>query len=392
MGLTHSPKVVTDGLVFYYDMGNAEKSWRGRPTTNLANVGLNGMSGITLAFLGLEDGWKKYSMSGTFTGGTYPYTMNITSVAFTGGVTYSSSCLIRTNVENKFNYFGNGMNYVNSPMNKSGTNIGIQQTDGSWYCGRSNFEYTSTTTQLGYILSNPINNTIFNAATDFVWIKNGQVELGEFPSPFAGDAGTRSNTQAVLDLVGNNTITANALTYNVDGSFGFNGSNNGMTVPGTNFSLNAMTIECWCFSTNFQHNGFLFEKTTNGSVNTQYSLFFNNNAGSNLYFRTYGLSSLDLILSKAASGVVDNAWNHVVATFDGSIKRIYVNGILRISSAALTGTIVQNNTGAAFIGIYGNFAGYPFNGKIDSEKIYNRALSATETQQNFNALRGRYGL
>jgi hypothetical protein len=211
-----------------------------------------------------------------------------------------------------------------------------------------------------------------------------------YPSTFVN--GTRTNTQAILDLVGNNTVTANALTYNTDGSFSFNGSNNGMTVPGTNFSLNAMTIGCWCFSTNFQHNGFLFEKTTNGSVNTQYSFFFNNNAGSNLYFRTYGLSSTDLILSRVASGVVDNAWNHVVATFDGSIKRIYVNGNLMATSAALTGTIVQNNTGAAFIGIYGNFAGYPFNGKIDSEKIYNRALTAAEVQQNFSALRGRFGI
>ena len=37
MALNHSPKIVTDGLVFYYDMNNTKKSWIGRPTTNVLN-------------------------------------------------------------------------------------------------------------------------------------------------------------------------------------------------------------------------------------------------------------------------------------------------------------------------------------------------------------------
>lgn len=32
---THSgPNNSEDGLVFYYDMANTQKSWRGKPTTN----------------------------------------------------------------------------------------------------------------------------------------------------------------------------------------------------------------------------------------------------------------------------------------------------------------------------------------------------------------------
>lgn len=33
-----------------------------------------------------------------------------------------------------------------------------------------------------------------------------------------------------------------------------------------------------------------------------------------------------------------------------------------------------------------------FLGKISTTQVYNRALSPTEIQQNFNALRGRYGI
>jgi len=35
MALNHSPKIVTDGLVFAYDMANTQKSWKGAPSTNL---------------------------------------------------------------------------------------------------------------------------------------------------------------------------------------------------------------------------------------------------------------------------------------------------------------------------------------------------------------------
>jgi len=62
------------------------------------------------------------------------------------------------------------------------------------------------------------------------------------------------------------------------------------------------------------------------------------------------------------------------------------------TSVTLSGTVTQNTTGAAFIGIYGNFAGYPFTGNISNTQIYNRALSAAEVSQNFNALRGRFGI
>jgi hypothetical protein len=170
----------------------------------------------------------------------------------------------------------------------------------------------------------------------------------------------------------------------------FDGTNDEVQLPGTNLSLNQMTISSWNFSSNYVQNGFMFEKTTNGNVNTQYSLFYNSN--NLIYYRTYGLSTTDLTVNRITAGVVNNQWNNVVATFDGTNKRIYVNGVLRATSANLTGTVTQNSTGAAYIGVYGNFAGYRFNGRIAQTQIYNRALTASEIQQNFNATKSRYGL
>jgi hypothetical protein len=190
---------------------------------------------------------------------------------------------------------------------------------------------------------------------------------------------------------GNTGTLTNGPTYNSSngGSIVFDGSNDYVGLAGTNLSLNQMTISSWNFSSNYTQNGFMFEKTTNGSVNTQYSLFYNGD--NTIYYRTYGLSTLDLTVNTTTAGVVNNQWNNVVATFDGTNKRIYANGVLRATSTSLTGTVTQNTTGAAFIGIYGG-GGYPFNGRIAQTQIYNRALTAAEVSQNFNALRGRFGI
>jgi hypothetical protein len=205
-----------------------------------------------------------------------------------------------------------------------------------------------------------------------------------------------TNNSAILGLADfsgrNNFATASGPTYSSGngGSLSFDGVDDEVQLPGTNFSLNTMTISAWNYSSNYAQNGFMFEKTTNGTVNTQYSLFFNGD--NTIYYRTKAVSTEDLTVNTTTAGVVNNQWNNVVATFDGTNKRIYVNGILRATSANLTGTVTQNTSGIALIGRHGNPSSYPFNGRIAQTQIYNRALSAAEIQQNYNALKGRYTL
>ena len=76
-----------------------------------------------------------------------------------------------------------------------------------------------------------------------------------------------------------------------------------------------------------------------------------------------------------------NAWTHVAVTFDGANLRLYVNGTL-VRMTAIGGSIIAS-TGALRIG--GNSI-WPewFNGQIDDVRIYNRALSAGEVQNDMN--------
>ena len=77
---------------------------------------------------------------------------------------------------------------------------------------------------------------------------------------------------------------------------------------------------------------------------------------------------------------------------NGGIVNTYVNGNIQNSNISSPNGYVTTfgdpNLGRGFV-LAGNRY---FSGKISNTKIYNRALSAAEISQNFNALRGRYGL
>jgi hypothetical protein len=77
-----------------------------------------------------------------------------------------------------------------------------------------------------------------------------------------------------------------------------------------------------------------------------------------------------------------------LATFDGSTVKFYRNASLKQTSGSTT-TNLTNNIQTLQIAQRG---GQYFRGNISNAKIYNRALSQSEVTQNFNALRGRYGI
>jgi len=87
-------------------------------------------------------------------------------------------------------------------------------------------------------------------------------------------------------------------------------------------------------------------------------------------------------------------WIYSVLTYNGISTNLYHNGV-SVASSPLTGSMDYNAYGSPYfltIGRKNTIDGQYFNGSISNIKVYNRALSAQEVQQNFNALRGRYGL
>ena len=74
-----------------------------------------------------------------------------------------------------------------------------------------------------------------------------------------------------------------------------------------------------------------------------------------------------------------NAWSHLAATFDGAVVRLFVNGV-QVGSLGFSGSMAAS-TGCVAVG--GNSVwGEWFAGLIDEVRVYNRALSASEIQQD----------
>ena len=82
-----------------------------------------------------------------------------------------------------------------------------------------------------------------------------------------------------------------------------------------------------------------------------------------------------------------STWTHISITREGTSAKLYYNGSL-VDSGTTSQNFIQAN---ASIGTDG---GSPhFYGKIPHVMLYKgKALSANEVQQNYNALKGRYGL
>jgi hypothetical protein len=83
---------------------------------------------------------------------------------------------------------------------------------------------------------------------------------------------------------------------------------------------------------------------------------------------------------------------HVILTWDKSNVRYYINGVLD-STTSMSNTLTTSTAATLALGSGGSaFSGWEFPGSIYNFTTYNRALSASEVLQNYNALKGRYGL
>jgi hypothetical protein len=82
-----------------------------------------------------------------------------------------------------------------------------------------------------------------------------------------------------------------------------------------------------------------------------------------------------------------NTWINVITTFDGTTYTCYKNGV-SIGSTAATFNFTSN---VLYLGL--KLGGeVNMTGSIASCRMYSRALTAAEVVQNFNSIRGRFGI
>jgi len=78
------------------------------------------------------------------------------------------------------------------------------------------------------------------------------------------------------------------------------------------------------------------------------------------------------------SSVNDGEWHFIAVTRDEAVVKIYIDGMLDVTSNCDTGSVANKSN--LYIGRYPGGAIRYFNGIIDDVRIWNRALSAQEVQ------------
>ena len=89
------------------------------------------------------------------------------------------------------------------------------------------------------------------------------------------------------------------------------------------------------------------------------------------------------------TNVINGIWHYCVGTYDLSTIKVYVDTSLN-GSFASSRSVVNSNNSTLYVGQDDFSPSRRFNGNIAQTQIYNRALTAAEIQQNYNALKSRY--
>jgi len=191
---------------------------------------------------------------------------------------------------------------------------------------------------------------------------------------------------------GNDGTLTNGPTYSSanGGSIVFDGSNDDVTTGNTLTDadeLFADTGTAWSTSSWFNVDVISgADKAVTGrgggtGSSATYVVYIDN---ANLRVRLRGGTNTNI-----STSIATNTWYNVVVTWDGTTANGYLNG--QFVTTLAVGT-ASNQTNTFTIGATASGTSTEFDGKISQTLVYNRALTASEIKQNFNALRGRFGI
>lgn len=191
---------------------------------------------------------------------------------------------------------------------------------------------------------------------------------------------------------GNNGTLYNGVGYNSSngGSLTFNGSNQYAISPSLasfQFGNGNLTIDSWVYINSIPlSNGYaIYDNQVLGGLGSRtdsFVLLIDNSGKLNVFsggqFRGQSSNTLSV-----------NTWYNIILTRTSSLWNYYINS--NVDSTSYTQSI-NLTAGGCVIGRISDASAYYMNGIISNIKVYNRALTPLEIQQNYNALKSRFGL
>ena len=412
MSAAGGPNLVEDGLVFYYDTGNVLKSYKGEPTTNLVT---------NPTFLGTPNTQtsaitKNWVFSGEtsatgfqfYDADTSPIPLKFPdegAVITTGpneagsnrriyinttllpNTTYTFSCWM---------YFGKSFASAWSQFQYDSSNINLTSTyfpafstfaanngytTGEWFKWEGTLT-TEPTTSWCYI--GPV---ISKGSDCLVAMQRMQMEIKPHSTSFVN--GTRSNTEGLLDVTGNSSIDLANVSFDSNAQMTFDGTDDWLNIP---VALNAgnFTYETVMQASNPSYQIFSAGSGVPPSGGTTIQAYVNSSGALINLYAPVGGSGWQYGSYNNQSGYVgaSGAIRHIVVVNSNTNWKTYVNGVL-VGDVTSFAPSVGNAVGVARSAMQ---AASTVSTTVYMLKVYNRALTASEVAQNFNAIKSRFGI
>jgi len=391
MATTGGANIAVDGLVFGYDTGypfvsgssDTYKFNRGEPTVNIrASSGLDGSysdSGRTIDNSGTliapdgSTGWSSISSPGS--NSNYRIA-KFTYNSLTGGTTYTFTLELYNPGPNSLEIFVDGNNGY------PGTTIPL---------GYSRWSYTITpdtnkTQAIFFGAENKQANATYSPER-LIYFKNYLVEQKSHPTPFT--TGTRSVSGSLIDLTRTFDINLSNVSFDSNAQMIFDGTDDHARVDTNNIlgTFSDWSVDAWIrYETDESTNWMIIVDQAKYSKYYKNIMVWLNNSTNAKKIAMY-----DGSWQYSNSTIPPDTWTHIAATTEGQVAKMYINGKLD-ATRTYSWNLTDNVTNFLGIGGTSNNPTYRMNGNIAVVKIYNKTLSDSEVQQNYNVIKERFSL
>jgi hypothetical protein len=203
-------------------------------------------------------------------------------------------------------------------------------------------------------------------------------------------------TDLSLSLSGNNGTLTNGPTFNSanGGNIVFDGTNDYVDCsPYSYNNQNEHSVCVWFSPSNiFNRYGEILQK---GNRNDFAVRFADSTGKLEMFYEVSGSTVLKEYWIQTNNILTNNIWYHASMTFSNIKNEViyYLNSEVIGSYFIPSDKVLNNSTTELRLGNISQGGGIElYNGKTSIAMMYNRALSATEVLQNYNAQKGRFGL
>lgn len=195
--------------------------------------------------------------------------------------------------------------------------------------------------------------------------------------PLEEDSGSTA-----YDVRGSNNGSTSGATVNASGingktAYTFDGTDDYVSISdSSSLDYVDVTVSAWIYRTDNSGWDFVFEQR-NGNFNGMW--IAGTTSADTATFHINDSGGTTHRVESASGSVPLNEWVHITGTYNGTVQRIYINGVESGSNSA-SFTPMDPNV-ARYIGAGQSNTEYYFNGTISDVRIYDHALSPLEVQR-----------